>query len=59
MNPDGKGRVRLDYVIPSRGLIGFRSEFATMTSVPVCCTPPLATTTMFVRAKWASVTTAY
>jgi GTP-binding protein len=24
MNPDGKGRVRLDYVIPSRGLIGFR-----------------------------------
>ena len=32
MNPDGKGRVRLDYVIPSRGLIGFRSEFMTMTS---------------------------
>ncbi len=32
MNPDGKGGVRLDYVIPSRGLIGFRSEFMTMTS---------------------------
>ena len=32
MNPDGKGRVRLDYVIPSRGLIGFRSEFMTTTS---------------------------
>ena len=32
MNPDGKGRVRHDYVIPSRGLIGFRSEFMTMTS---------------------------
>ncbi|MGJ0628686.1 ribosome-dependent GTPase TypA [Xenorhabdus bovienii] len=32
MLPDGKGRVRLDYSIPSRGLIGFRTEFMTMTS---------------------------
>ncbi|HGJ5875533.1 MAG TPA: translational GTPase TypA [Arsenophonus sp.] len=32
MLPDGKGRVRLDYLIPSRGLIGFRTEFMTMTS---------------------------
>lgn len=33
MVPDGsKGRVRLDYEIPSRGLIGFRTEFMTMTS---------------------------
>ncbi len=32
MAPDGKGRVRLDYTIPSRGLIGFRTEFMTMTS---------------------------
>ena len=32
MVPDGKGRVRLDYLIPSRGLIGFRSEFLTATS---------------------------
>lgn len=32
MIPDGKGRIRLDYVIPSRGLIGFRTEFMTMTS---------------------------
>ncbi|MDH5181727.1 MAG: translational GTPase TypA [Gammaproteobacteria bacterium] len=31
MIPDGKGRVRLDYVIPSRGLIGFRTEFLTLT----------------------------
>ncbi|MBI3773691.1 MAG: translational GTPase TypA [Gammaproteobacteria bacterium] len=31
MVPDGKGRVRLDYVIPSRGLIGFRTEFLTAT----------------------------
>jgi GTP-binding protein len=30
--PDGKGRVRLDYLIPTRGLIGFRSEFLTLTS---------------------------
>jgi GTP-binding protein len=32
MTPDGKGRVRLDFVIPSRGLIGFQTEFMTMTS---------------------------
>jgi len=32
MNPDGKGRVRLDFIIPSRGLIGFQTEFLTMTS---------------------------
>ncbi len=32
MVPDGKGRVRLDYVIPTRGLIGFHSKFLTMTS---------------------------
>lgn len=32
MMPDGKGRVRLDYIIPSRGLIGFRTEFMTATS---------------------------
>ncbi len=32
MVPDGKGRIRLDYVIPSRGLIGYRSEFLTSTS---------------------------
>ncbi|MBL4680926.1 MAG: translational GTPase TypA [Pseudomonadales bacterium] len=30
--PDGKGRVRLEYLCPSRALIGFRSEFLTMTS---------------------------
>lgn len=29
--PDGMGRVRLDYMIPSRGLIGFRTEFLTAT----------------------------
>lgn len=32
MMPDGKGRVRLDYVIPSRGLIGFQAEFMTLSS---------------------------
>jgi len=31
MEPDGKGRVRLEYMIPSRGLIGFRNEFLTAT----------------------------
>jgi GTP-binding protein len=32
MMPDGKGRVRLDYVVPSRGLIGFQAEFMTLSS---------------------------
>ena len=32
MLPDGRGRVRLDYLITSRGLIGFRSEFLTISS---------------------------
>jgi GTP-binding protein len=32
MRPDGRGRVRLDYRVPSRGLIGFQSEFRGMTS---------------------------
>jgi GTP-binding protein len=31
MLPDSKGRVRLDFIIPSRGLIGFRTEFLTIT----------------------------
>jgi GTP-binding protein len=32
MVPDGKGRVRLEYTIPARGLIGFRNQFLTLTS---------------------------
>jgi len=32
MVPDGKGRVRLEFMMPARGLIGFRNEFMTMTS---------------------------
>ncbi len=32
MEPDGKGRVRLEYLIPARGLIGFQNEFKTLTS---------------------------
>ncbi|MGH8582716.1 MAG: translational GTPase TypA [Gammaproteobacteria bacterium] len=32
MQPDGKGRVRLEYRVPSRGLIGFRTEFLSITS---------------------------
>ncbi|MEH6568054.1 MAG: translational GTPase TypA [Halioglobus sp.] len=32
MVPDGKGRVRLEFIIPARGLIGFRSLFLTLTS---------------------------
>ena len=32
MEPDGKGRVRLEYMIPARGLIGFQTEFRTLTA---------------------------
>ncbi|HEY7673096.1 MAG TPA: translational GTPase TypA [Gammaproteobacteria bacterium] len=32
MQPDGRGRVRLDYRIPARGLIGFRTQFLTVTA---------------------------
>lgn len=32
MEPDGKGRVRLEFLMPSRGLIGFRGAFLTLTS---------------------------
>ncbi|MBU0500492.1 MAG: translational GTPase TypA [Gammaproteobacteria bacterium] len=32
MTPDGRGRVRIDYMIPSRGLIGFQTDFMTLTS---------------------------
>ena len=32
MTPDGKGRVKLDFIIPARGLIGFRTEFLTATT---------------------------
>ncbi len=32
MGNDGRGRVRLDYMMPSRGLIGFQTEFRTLTS---------------------------
>ncbi len=32
MHPDGRGRVRLEYIIPTRGLIGYQTEFLTTTS---------------------------
>ena len=32
MEPDGKGRIRLEFISPSRGLIGFRGHFLTLTS---------------------------
>lgn len=32
MVPDGKGRIRLDYMMPTRGLIGFHTDFLTQTS---------------------------
>ncbi len=32
MEPDGKGRVKLEFIVPSRGLIGFRGTFLTLTS---------------------------
>lgn len=32
MQSDGQGRIRLEYIMPSRGLIGFQTDFMTMTS---------------------------
>jgi GTP-binding protein len=32
LDPDGKGRVRMEFIIPARGLIGFQTEFKTITS---------------------------
>jgi GTP-binding protein len=32
MEPDGKGRVRMSFIVPSRGVIGFRGQFLTLTS---------------------------
>ena len=32
MAPDGTGRIRMDFIMPSRGLIGFQTEFMTITS---------------------------
>jgi GTP-binding protein len=32
MEPDGKGRMKLDFIAPSRGMIGFRSNFLTLTN---------------------------
>ena len=32
MEPDGKGRIKLEFIAPSRGMIGFRSHFLTLTS---------------------------
>ncbi|MBT8063070.1 MAG: translational GTPase TypA, partial [Gammaproteobacteria bacterium] len=32
MQPDGRGRLRMDYLIPARGLIGFQSEYRTITA---------------------------
>jgi GTP-binding protein len=32
MEPDGKGRTRLEFLIPARGLIGFQTEFRTLTA---------------------------
>lgn len=32
MTPDGKGRIRIDFIVPSRGLIGFQTEFMTLSS---------------------------
>ena len=32
MVPDGKGRIRMEFIMPSRGLIGFRNQFMTLTS---------------------------
>ena len=59
MMPDGKGRVRLEYIIPSRGLIGFRGEFMTMTSGTGYFTLVSITTMTSNQVKSANVKTVY
>ena len=58
MQADGRGRVRLDYMVPSRGLIGFQTEFRTMTRGTGCCTMCSITTDRWCSASWASGRTA-
>ena len=48
MQPDGKGRVRLRYRIPARGLIGFQGEFLT----PSPAAPASPTTCSTTTARW-------
>ena len=59
MMPDGKGRVRLEYIIPSRGLIGFRGEFMTMTSGTGLLYSSSITTMTSNQVKSANVKTVY
>jgi GTP-binding protein len=60
MEPDGKGRVRLEYRIPARGLIGFQGEFMTLTRgtglMSTCSTTTHQSTPP--RANWPAVATA-
>ena len=58
MEPDGKGRVRLDYVIPARGLIGFQTEFRTLTRARACCSTCSTTTDRRPKARSPSARTA-
>ncbi len=58
MESDGKGRVRLDYMIPARGLIGFQNEFRTLTQAPACCSTCSTITARRNRARSPSASTA-
>ncbi len=58
MVPDGKGRVRLDYKIPTRGLIGFRTEYLTATSGTGLMYHVLTNTTTLCQSRWANEVTA-
>jgi GTP-binding protein len=58
MHPDGKGRVRLDYIIPARGLIGFQTEFRTMTPDSACCSTFSITTPRCPSARSRAARTA-
>ena len=56
MQPDGKGRVRLEYKIPARGLIGFQNDFLSMTrGTGVMC---LMSTVLLSPETWVNAATA-
>ena len=59
MMPDGRGRVRLEYEFPARGLIGFRTEYLTAAPrAPACCTTSSTATRRARTARSASASTA-
>lgn len=59
MELDGKGRMRIEATVPARGLIGFRSEFLTLTSGSGIMTSSFSHYGPQKSVMWVVVQTAY